>query len=86
MGTVYTFTSRPRRAAGVDARAAIEEAAQAALDTADRLIALLDQMDGNPDDEDDGDAEPSLGAPENHVSQVVWLRGSDLDHEQDSTP
>jgi hypothetical protein len=62
-------------------RAEIEEAAQAALDTADRLIALLDQMDGNPDDEDD--CEPSLGACEAHESQIVWLGGSDCDLEQD---
>lgn len=62
-------------------RAEIEEAAQAALDQADRLIALLDGLDGNTDDEDGGDAEPSLGAPEGHDSQVVWLRGSDRDLE-----
>jgi len=54
-------------------RRAIEEAAQAAIDTAERLIVLLDAMDGNPDDEDGGDAEPSLGAPENHASEVIWL-------------
>lgn len=57
-------------------RAEIEQAAQAALDQADRLIALLDRMDGNTDDEDGSDAEPSLGAPEGHESQIVWLRGS----------
>ena len=35
-------------------------------------------------DEDGGDAEPSLGAPENHhASQIVWLRGSSSDSEQD---
>lgn len=86
MGIVVPFTSRQRPAAETDVRAQIEEAAQAALDTADRLIALLDRMDGDTDDEDGGDTEPSLGAPEGHASQVVWLRGSDLDHEQDSTP
>ncbi|MBY0362330.1 MAG: hypothetical protein K2X45_10520 [Phreatobacter sp.] len=64
-------------------RRQIEEAAQAALDTADRLIALLDRIEGDADREDDGDAEPSLGAPENHASQIVWLRGSSSDTEQD---
>ena len=62
-------------------RAEIEQAAQAALDQADRLIALLDRMDGNTDDEDGSDAEPSLGAPEGHASQVVWLRGGGHDLE-----
>jgi hypothetical protein len=85
------LTFRPRRPApsiarsdvldGSALRLELEQAAQAALDQADRLIALLDRMDGNIDDEDDGDAEPSLGAPEGHESQVVWLRGSDRDLE-----
>ncbi|WP_238242359.1 hypothetical protein [Methylobacterium iners] len=72
-------------AVAADVRAAIEEAAQTALDTADSLIALLDRMDGNPDEEDGGDAEPSLGAPEGRTSQIVWLRDSDLDYEQNTT-
>lgn len=82
MGTVHPFPP-PKPAAAVDVRAAIEDAAQAALDTADRLIALLDDMDGDPDREDGGDAEPSLGAPDGHASQIVWLRGSDSDGELD---
>lgn len=66
-------------------RRQIEDAAQSALDTAERLIALLDQIEGDTDQEDGADAEPSLGAPENHhASQIVWLRGSSSDHEQDS--
>ncbi|WP_243912599.1 hypothetical protein [Methylobacterium sp. J-078] len=64
-----------------EVRRQIEEAAQAALDTADRLIALLDRIEGDADQEDGADAEPSLGAPEGHASQIVWLRGSDLDGE-----
>ena len=48
------------------------------LAAADRIIAVLDRMDGD----DNGDAEPSLGAPENHHgSQIVWLRGTDRDLE-----
>ena len=91
MSNVHTFT--PRRPAAVPSapqvlseaewRRQIEEAAQAALDTADRLIALLDRIEGDTDREDGGDAEPSLGAPENHASQIVWLRGSSSDIEQD---
>lgn len=82
MGTVHTFPPKRQPATNpVAVRAAIEDAAQAAFDTADRLIALLDRMDGPADDEDGGDAEPSLGAPESHASQIVWLRGSDTDHE-----
>jgi len=90
MSNVHTFAPRRRPAAPValpapfpaDVRRQIEDAAQAALDTADRLIALLDQIEGDTDREDGADAELSLGAPENHhVSQVVWLRGSDRDEE-----
>ncbi|WP_342150403.1 hypothetical protein [Methylorubrum sp. SB2] len=62
-------------------RAEIEAAASAALDHADALIAILDRLDEEPDDEDGADAEPSLGAPEGHASQVVWLRGADCDLE-----
>ena len=64
-----------------ETRRVIEEAAQAALDTADRLLAILDRMDGDADREDSGDAEPDLGAPEGHVSQVAWLRGTTRDLE-----
>lgn len=84
MAEILSF--RPRKPAapvsstavleGAALRAEIEQAAQAALDQADRLIALLDSLDGNTDDEDGGDAEPSLGAPEGHESPIVWLRGS----------
>jgi hypothetical protein len=70
-------------------RAEIEAVALAAMDAADRLIAILDGLDGDENLEDGGDAEPSLGAPEhNHGSQVVWLWGSDSDREisqQDAT-
>lgn len=89
MAEILTF--RPRRSApsiarsdvldGPALRVELEQAAQAALDQAERLIALLDRMDGEPDDEDGGDAEPSLGAPEGHESQIVWLRGSASDDE-----
>ncbi|CAO4183472.1 hypothetical protein [Methylorubrum aminovorans] len=89
MAEILTF--RPRRPApsiarsdvldGPALRLELEQAAQAALDQADWLIALLGQMDGEPDDEDGSDAEPSLGAPEGHESQIVWLRGTTRDLE-----
>jgi hypothetical protein len=90
MGDVLTFTPRPKPAApeipeplaGPAFRASLEEAAQVALDAADRIIAVLDRMDGDTDLEDGADAEPSLAAPENHTgSQVTWLRGNDQDRE-----
>lgn len=52
-------------------------------DAVERILAILDRMDGDLDLEDgaDADAEPSLGAPEGHASQLMWLRGSDTDCE-----
>ena len=42
-------------------------------------------LDGDPDLEDGGDAEPSLAAPENHAgSQVTLLRGNDQDCESEA--
>ena len=93
MGDVLTFTPRPKPAApnpseplaGAALRASLEEAAQTALDAADRIIAVLDRMDGDADHEDGGDAEPSLAAPENTAgSQVVYMRGSDQDREAEA--
>ena len=90
MGDVLTFTPRPKPVApeapeplaGATLRASLEEAAQVALDAADRIIAVLDGMDGDTDLEDGADTEPSLAAPENHTgSQVVWMRGNDADRE-----
>ena len=62
-------------------REEFERLAELALDIVDRIVAILDTGDGDPDREDDGDAEPSLGAPEGHESQVIWLRGGDRDLE-----
>lgn len=93
MSDVLTFTPRPKPTApelleplaGPEIRASLEAAAQVALDAADRIIAVLDGMDGDADLEGDGDAEPSLAAPENHTSsQVVWMRGSDQDREAET--
>ena len=91
MGDVLTFTLRPKPTtpdlgplAGAALRASLEEAAQTALNAADRIIAVLDRMDGDADHEDGGDAEPLLAAPENATgSQVVYMRGGDQDREAD---
>jgi hypothetical protein len=88
MGDLLTFRPRPKPAAPsvpeslteAEIRARVEAIAEAALDAADDIIALLDRMDGDADLKDDGDAEPSLAAPENHYgSQIGWCRGSDGD-------
>jgi hypothetical protein len=93
MGDVLTFTPRLKPAApgvlqplsGADLRASLEEAAQTALDAADRIIAVLDRLDSDADHEDSGDDEPSLAAPENHEgSQVVHMRGNDEDREAEA--
>lgn len=92
MSNVLTFPARQSCAAGAtptpagpaldpEIREHIERAIEAALETAQRLIGILDRADGTPDAEDCGDDEPSLGAPEGHVSQLVWLRGGDRDLE-----
>ena len=83
MADILQFRPRPRPASAgpVYLRAELEETLQFTLDAAERLIAVLDGMDGNPDDEAGGDEEPSLGAPEGHASQVVWLRGTARDLE-----
>ncbi|MCJ2072450.1 hypothetical protein MKK75_27280, partial [Methylobacterium sp. J-030] len=92
MGDVLTFTPRPKPAApilpeplaGAALRASLEEAAQTALDAADRIIAVLDRMDGDADLEDGADDEPFLAAPANATgSQMTWLRGDDADREAD---
>ncbi|MCJ2104363.1 hypothetical protein MKK70_02980 [Methylobacterium sp. E-041] len=91
MSNVITFRPRatvaqvPPAPSPAETRRMIEEAAQSALDTADSLLAILDRIDGDADIEGDGEAEPSLAAPENHhVSQVVWMRGNDADREAEA--
>lgn len=64
-------------------REEFQKLADLALDIVDRIVALLDAEDGDPDLEDGGDAEPSLGAPEEHGNQIVWFRGSGRDLEID---
>jgi hypothetical protein len=93
MTNILYFPDRRQRGASLGSqpvdpavRAQVERAAQAALDTADRLIAILDRWDGDPDLEDGSDDEPSLGAPEDQASQIVWLRGAAADLELSLCP
>lgn len=81
MSNVIPFRRR-QRSTIPDTRARIEGALALALDAVDHLVAALDEMDEDPDLEDGGDAEPSLGAPEAVVSQIVWLRGGGGDLER----
>ncbi|WP_345822400.1 hypothetical protein ABC766_12880 [Methylobacterium fujisawaense] len=81
MAEILTFKRRPKPARMPDTRTRIQGALALALDAVDHLVAALDEIDGDPDLEDGADAEPSLGAPEGHSSQIIWLRGNDRDLE-----
>lgn len=80
MSNVIPFRRR-QRSIIPDTRTRIEGALALALDAVDHLVAALDEIDGDPDLEEGGDAEPSLGAPEGHSSQIIWLRGGARDLE-----
>lgn len=85
MDNVIAFRSRQRPPepaplaplAGTGLRAHLEEAAQTALDAADRIIAALDLME---------DADPSLMAMTAHAGQVVRLREPVTPVEVESVP
>lgn len=82
MGEVITFRRSRIQPHVPDTRTRIEGALALALDAVDQLVAALDDIDEPSTDlEPDADGEPSLGAPEGHGSQVVWLRGGDRDLE-----
>ena len=91
MSNVVRFPGRKDTAAKPIPREKFERLAELSLDVVDLIVSILNDVDGDldfeavdPDREDGGDAEPSMGAPENHhTSQVVWLRGSDRDLEID---
>lgn len=83
------------RAAGeiarrAERRTALELALARCLDAAEGIVAELDRLDGDPDfepdadAEDDGNAEPSLGAPAGGDSQVPWAAGGSSDAEQEA--
>ncbi|TXN71365.1 hypothetical protein FV228_11245 [Methylobacterium sp. WL18] len=84
MSTVVRFPAglKPQAAQPIP-REEFERLAELALDIVERIVALLDAEDGDADVEDGGDAEPTLGAPEEHGNQIVWLRGTARDLEID---
>lgn len=53
-------------------RRRVELAIEQALDSASRLIAFLDDLDGDVEAEDDGIAEPSLAAMVVTDAQIRW--------------
>ena len=81
MAEIIRFPNGGRVPATTIPRAEFERLAELALDVVDRIVALLDDADGNPDTEDSGDAEPSLAAPIGGPSQRVWAAGGDRDLE-----
>ncbi|MCJ2095511.1 hypothetical protein MKK67_23860 [Methylobacterium sp. J-072] len=68
MSNVVLFPTSRRVTAKAIPREEFEQLAELALDVVERIVALLDQHDDDPDTEDGADAEPSLGAPEGYVS------------------
>lgn len=88
MDNVIAFTPRPRvplppvppPLAGAGLRAHLEEAAQTALDAADKIIAALDRLDGT------GEADASLIAMAAHAGQVVHLRETPAPVETEPAP
>lgn len=83
MTNVVRFSASRRIQATTIPREEFERLAELALDVVDRIVAILDAADGDTDFEPDAGREPSLGAPEGHESQVIWLRGGDRDFESD---
>lgn len=86
MTSIVRFPGTRRIPAATIPRAEFERLAELALDVVDQIVALLNEADGDPELEEGGDAEPSLGAPEGHLSQIRWMRGGDRDLEFDRCP
>lgn len=83
MTNLVRFPGGRRIPAATIPRSEFERLAELALDVVDRIVALLDEADGDPDREDGGDAEPSLAAPIDGASQRLWAVGGDRDLERE---
>lgn len=59
-------------------RREISASLEAALDAVDRLMLLLDALDGDPDAEDDGGAEPAFAALVQADAQLRWAGFDDV--------
>lgn len=81
MSKILRFPASRRIQATTIPREKFERLAELALNVVDRIVAILNEADGDADFEPDTDEEPCLGAPEGHESQIVWLRGGDRDLE-----
>ncbi|WP_027173422.1 hypothetical protein [Methylobacterium sp. 10] len=81
MTNVVRFPASRRIQATTIPREEFERLAELALDIVDRIVALLDEADGDPELEPDADGEPSLAAPIGGPCQFVWARGGDRDLE-----
>lgn len=81
MSNVFAFPASRRVQAATIPREEFQRLADLALDVVDRIVAILDAADGDADFEPDADTEPSLGAPEGHECQVIWMRGGTRDLE-----
>ncbi|GJD37736.1 hypothetical protein [Methylobacterium bullatum] len=82
MTNVVRFPASRRIQATTIPREEFERLAELALDIVDRIVALLDEADGDADLEPDADGEPSLAAPIGGPCQIVWARGGDRDFER----
>ena len=88
MTNVVRFPASRRIQATTIPREEFERLAELALDIVDRIVALLDEADGDPDRETDvdfepdADGEPSIAASIGGPCQVVWARGDDRDLKQ----
>lgn len=81
MTNVVRFPASRRIQATTIPREEFERLAELALEIVDRIVALLDESDGDADLEQDADGEPSLAASIGGPCQIVWARGGDKDHE-----
>ncbi|MCJ2047980.1 hypothetical protein MKK58_26080 [Methylobacterium sp. J-078] len=81
MTNVIRFPASGRLQATTITREEFERLADLALDVVDRIVAILDEIDGDSDLEPDADAEPSLAAPIGGPSQRLWVSGGDHDLE-----
>lgn len=82
MTNVVRFPASRRIQATTIPREEFERLAELSLDIVDRIVALLDDADGDADLEPNADREPSLAAPIGGPCQIGWARGGDRDREK----
>lgn len=82
MTNVVRFPGSRRIPATTIPREEFERLAELALDIVDRIVALLDDADGDQDAEDGGESEPSLASPAGGPCQLIWAAGGDRDGER----